>query len=140
VSAGRIRIRSNVADAPNRWDLVPGEILDRVDKFRVHSPTRRQHDERMYYAPCSKCERTIASIMLTGCPQTPPCREAPSAHVVDGALDAWCERVDAARELEARENSQIASLGSIILDAAAGVRPLHLTRAAVMAVREGELT
>ena len=103
---GSIRIRSNVVTSQGRWDLVPGDLLGRLRWHGAHQLTSRQHDERMYYKRCAVCRRDIATINLTGCLV---CREAPSPTAVDGALDAWCVRVDAARS--ANQNSITASHG-----------------------------
>ncbi|OQW91638.1 MAG: hypothetical protein BWK79_16415, partial [Beggiatoa sp. IS2] len=65
---GSIKLRSNVvkSNQDSAWDLVPGDL---VEKYRIHLPpqwtaTKRQHDEKMYYIPCSLCNRTWHQIQL----------------------------------------------------------------------------
>jgi len=65
---GSIKLRSNVVRGDQSWDLVPGNL---VEKYRIHLPpqwksTDRQHDEKMYYIPCSLCNRTWHQIQLEG--------------------------------------------------------------------------
>jgi hypothetical protein len=62
-----VRIRSNVVCDPKRWDLVAGELLSKLPWQGSSRPSRRQHDEQMYYVPCAICHRTIARINLEGC-------------------------------------------------------------------------
>lgn len=74
VADGRIRLRSNVVDRDDAWDLVPGEVLAdrRPDLMRKpNRPTQLQVSERMYYVPCGVCGRTINLIMREGCRQCP---------------------------------------------------------------------
>lgn len=101
---GAITVRSNVVMDSDRWDLVPGELLHAIGRGRQKTPL--QHDEHMYYAPCSVCERTIAEINLTGCTR---CGHAPTPSEILGAQDAHREQVAAARHREARENAAIAA-------------------------------
>lgn len=75
--SGEVRIRSNVVFDGEAWELVPGEIVERYRRDHFAHPNARrgrQHDEKMYYAPCSRCHRTIDIINLEGC----DCPEAPS--------------------------------------------------------------
>ena len=101
---GAVIIRSNIVLDPKRWDLVPGELLKEVPWRGMSQATRLQHDEQMYYEPCSLCHRTIASINLSGCTR---CREAPSPAEVEKALDKWCERLDSALDRERQENAAL---------------------------------
>lgn len=101
---GAITVRSNVVMDSDRWDLVPGELLHAIGRGRDRTPL--QHDEHMYYEPCSVCERTIAEINLTGCTR---CRHAPTPSEILGAQDAHREQVAAARRREASENAAIAA-------------------------------
>lgn len=101
---GTVTVRSNVVMDGDRWNLVPGELLHAIGRGRDRTPL--QHDEHMYYAPCSVCERTIAEINLTGCTR---CRHAPAPSEILGAQDAHRERVAAARRREASENAAIAA-------------------------------
>lgn len=97
---GQITVRSNVVLEPGRWDLVPGELLHALR--RMDKATRLQHDEHMYYEPCSVCRRTIAEINLRGCDR---CTHAPSPEAVEKARDAYRDQVDEARGREADENA-----------------------------------
>lgn len=99
---GRVTIRSNIVLEPGRWDLVPGELLHALR--RMDNATRLQHDEHMYYEPCSVCRRTIAAINLNGCDQ---CIHAPSPKAVEQARGAYQQQVDAARRREAEENAAL---------------------------------
>lgn len=113
VNEGRIRLRSNVVDRGDAWNLVPGEVLAawRPDLMRrPKKPTQLQIDERMYYVPCSYCNRTINLIMREGC-QDPGCverRAAPTPRQVEQAQEQHrrgLEAVQAARlqsDLDAR--------------------------------------
>ncbi|QBQ53823.1 Hsp70 family protein [Nitrosococcus wardiae] len=65
---GAIKFRSNIVRGDQSWDLVPGDL---VKKYRnrlppLWEPTRRQHDEKMYYVPCTYCKRTWYQIRLEG--------------------------------------------------------------------------
>jgi molecular chaperone DnaK len=59
-STGAVRARSNVTNAPHNSHLIPGEMLG-------NPRTPRQHDEKMYYEPCSKCGRSAYHIKRFGC-------------------------------------------------------------------------
>lgn len=50
-------------------------------------PTRRQHDEKMYYVPCSHCSRTLNQIKL------------------EGSERCWC-KIGSITEKEGRERSE----------------------------------
>ena len=115
---GQITVRSNVVLEPGRWDLVPGELLHALR--RMDKATRLQHDEHMYYEPCSVCRRTIAEINLSGCDR---CAHAPSPNAVEKARDAYRQQVDKARRREADENTAL-------LEDADGARPSHPTNPA----------
>jgi hypothetical protein len=67
---GAVRLRSNVTFEQD-WELVPGEIVARYrPNYFTGKPRRgRQHAEKMYYAPCSRCGRSIREINLEGCEQ-----------------------------------------------------------------------
>ena len=74
--------RSNVAQRVNivlatarqeddsLWQLVPGDILVnwRPDYFdnRSELASKRQHEEREFYVPCSRCGRKISQILAEG--------------------------------------------------------------------------
>ncbi len=68
-SSGGIAIRSNVSDVEN-WTLVPGDIVEMwKPNFLTkhsHDATELQHAEKMYYATCSFCRRTIYAIREQG--------------------------------------------------------------------------
>ena len=100
--AGSVRIRSNVVTEKNRVDLVPGDLIHLMPAMREE--TRLQHDEHMYYVPCSLCRRTIAEILLTGCDR---CPFAPSPGSVLASREEYRRRVDRARELEVEENAAL---------------------------------
>jgi hypothetical protein len=77
MNEGAIRLRSNIVLDPESWDLVPGDALQRYAPYRLkapYRPTRRQHDEHMYYVPCH-CGRRIHQIRLEGCNE---CADGPS--------------------------------------------------------------
>jgi hypothetical protein len=97
---GEITVRSNVVLESGRWDLVPGELFHALR--RMDKATRLQHDEHMYYEPCSVCRRTIVEINLKGCTQ---CPHAPSPAAVERAQDAYRQQVDEARRREREENA-----------------------------------
>lgn len=102
MSTGQVRVRSNVAGS-KRWDLVPGELLRGLPRVPFSRLTRRQHDEQMYYVPCSICHRTIASINLEGC--TLPGCKAPAPAAAEHASAEWQAQVDAALRREASESA-----------------------------------
>lgn len=106
LTPGAITVRSNVVMEPDRWDLVPGELL--YDLRRMRNPTKLQSAEHMYYQPCSVCDRTIADINLTGCNR---CSHAPPPASVLGAQDAHRARVELARQHEREENAHIRDRG-----------------------------
>lgn len=110
---GLITVRSNVVLEPGRWDLVPGELLHALR--RMDNATRLQHDEHMYYEPCSVCRRTIAEINLSGCDR---CTHAPSPKGVEKARDVYRQQVDEARRREVAENAALR-------EEADGARPSH---------------
>ena len=60
VAAGAIKVRSNVAQSPYAQELIPGELMS-------EPITLRQHDEKMYYVPCSMCGRNEYDIERFGC-------------------------------------------------------------------------
>lgn len=67
MSEGRVQLRSNIVIDPERWDPVPGDGLQHYASYRLrlpYRPTSRQHDEHMYYVPCSRCGRRINQIQL----------------------------------------------------------------------------
>lgn len=107
---GAITVRSNVVIDGSRWDLVPGELLHALRRSR--DATRLQHQEHMYYEPCSICGRRIAEINLTGCTR---CTHAPTPQRVLGAQQVHRERVAEARRQEAAENAKHA--GAIVVRA-----------------------
>jgi hypothetical protein len=107
LTLGAITVRSNVVMEQGRWDLVPGELL--YELRRMRDPSRLQHDEHMYYQPCSVCHRTIAEINLTGCDR---CSHAPSTASVLGSQEAHRARVEMARQREQEENARIANRSS----------------------------
>lgn len=101
-SPGDVTVRSNVVMEPHRWDLVPGELLHTLR--RRTKATRLQHDEHMYYVPCSICHRTIVEINLNGCTQ---CPHAPSPSAVARNQASYHRRVDEARSRELEENAAL---------------------------------
>ena len=60
LAAGSVRVRSNVSQSPHSQELIPGELMS--DPI-----TRRQHDEKMYYVPCTLCGRNEHDIERFGC-------------------------------------------------------------------------
>jgi molecular chaperone DnaK len=79
---GAVRIRSNVllqsdeADGHHRWDLVPGDIIDKYSpRYSPFVLNERQIGEKMYYVPCALCHQGIYEIMLHGCNE-PKCPES----------------------------------------------------------------
>jgi hypothetical protein len=104
---GAVIIRSNVVLPHARRDLIlseliPGELLHRMPYMT--RPTPRQHDEQMYYVPCSICRRTIMEINLTGCSQ---CMRAPRPAAVENAQREHRLRVEKAKRREQEENDAI---------------------------------
>ena len=97
---GRIRLRSNVVDRGDAWNLVPGEVLAawRPNLMRrPNRPTQLQTDEHMYYVPCGVCGRTINVIMREGCTQ---CSHGPTPRQLENAQEQHrrgLEAVQAAR-------------------------------------------
>lgn len=104
MSEGQVRIRSNVVLDAKRWDLVPGELLKRLPWSASGRQTRRQHDEHMYYEPCSICQLTIVSINLSGCTR---CCHAPRPEQVELVRNEWNKRVEAAKAREKEENAAL---------------------------------
>ena len=83
--AGEVRIRSNVVlqshetDGHHRWDLVPGDIVEKYSsRYLPIALNRKQLAEKMYYVPCSQCHRGIYEIMLRGCDEPRCSRESPA--------------------------------------------------------------
>jgi hypothetical protein len=101
---GSIKLRSNVVRGNQAWDLVPGDL---VEKYRIHLPpqwtaTKRQHDEEMYYIPCSGCDRTWHQIQLEGS-ENCPCR-AGNVKEID-AQKRKRKLLERKKELEIREST-----------------------------------
>jgi len=65
---GSIKLRSNIVRGNQSWDLVPGDLIEKYKNKLppLWEPTRRQYDEKMYYVPCSLCNRTWHKIQLEG--------------------------------------------------------------------------
>ena len=101
-STGAVTVRSNIVLEPDRWDLVPGELL--YELGRMNNATRHQHLEHMYYQPCSVCGRTIAEINLQGCDR---CTYAPSPSAVANAQELHQRRVQEAVTRGQAENAQL---------------------------------
>lgn len=92
LSGSNVTQRTNVAISQDKnklggdlWHLVSGDIVAkwRPSHFDTRSnlPTQRQRDERNFYVPCARCERSISQINAEGpvdacrgqrCWQTPP--------------------------------------------------------------------
>jgi len=104
LSPGAITVRSNVVLEPDRWDLVPGELLPA--SRRSVKPTRLQHRERMYYEPCAICRRPIVEINLRGCTQ---CPYAPSRAEVADAHARHQQTIADATTRETAENAELSS-------------------------------
>lgn len=67
---GAVKLRSNVVRGQHAWELVPGDIVGRYRPSYLDSVMqKRQHDEKMYYVPCTNCRRTIHQIRMQGCEQ-----------------------------------------------------------------------
>jgi hypothetical protein len=104
---GAVIIRSNIVLAHGRTDaifaeFIPGELLHRMPY--MPRPTPRQHDEQMYYVPCSICRRTVMEINLTGCSQ---CARAPRPSAVANAQREHRLRLEEARAREREENDAV---------------------------------
>lgn len=82
---GSVRARSNVANSAHAYHLIPGEIASDAQRM-----TRRQHDEMMYYKPCSICERTAYHIERFGCER---CAERGQAISPFEAEKRWAQRM-----------------------------------------------
>jgi hypothetical protein len=88
--AGAVRIRSNVVlhsherGGYHRWDLVPGEIVEKYSpRYLPIVLSARQLGEKMYYVSCALCHQGIYEIMLRGCTD-PRC---PESHRSRGMTD-----------------------------------------------------
>jgi hypothetical protein len=114
---GGVRIRSNVVFERDRWDLVPGEVLR---QWRRHDrPTRLQHEEYMYYEPCSVCRRPIVEINLKGCTQ---CPHAPSPERTAAGYARHQQTIADAVAREAAENAEILAAAHTGNGASPGIR------------------
>jgi hypothetical protein len=78
---GHVRLRSNVLSEDVRdtlgWRIVPGELVATYRKELLRPPNKPpqlQHDERMYYVPCTTCGRNASEIALEGCDE---CSQGP---------------------------------------------------------------
>ena len=65
-SKGQVCVRSNVCLKKDAWELVPGDLCATLSPSPPRL-TQRQKDEKMYYAPCCICNRTIYEINENGC-------------------------------------------------------------------------
>lgn len=91
-AAGAVRSRSNVTNNCYGNDMIPGEIADKII-------TRRQHDEMMYYKPCSHCDRNAYQIERFGCDR---CAQHGQALSAFAAEKQWAERL---RQYQAARNT-----------------------------------
>src|SRR6476659_2167380 len=64
---GQVRVRSNLSTSPKAWPLVPGDTLKHYGLNDDSQLSPRQHEERMYYEPCSVCHRLYYLIQEEGC-------------------------------------------------------------------------
>jgi hypothetical protein len=65
---GAVRVRSNITTEESAWYLVPGEyVLEANPHLGSHRLTLLQKQEKMYYAACCECGRTVNEIMRDGC-------------------------------------------------------------------------
>ena len=64
---GEVRIRSNICLKQSDWFLVPGDVMMLYGLQHMVVQGSRQHEEMMYYEPCSICRRTIFEINKNGC-------------------------------------------------------------------------
>lgn len=72
-TTGSVRVRSNLATSAHAWNQVPGEIVLKANPHLLEQQlTRQQHDEKMYYARCYDCGRTIYEIERDGCDKCSP--------------------------------------------------------------------
>jgi len=83
-AVGAVRARSNVTNAPHNRHHIPGEMLE-------NPPTPRQHEEKMYYVPCTKCGRSAYHIERFGCDLCAKKGQAPSAFDAEAR---WKQRMD----------------------------------------------
>lgn len=72
-SIGQVRVRSNVTTNPKARHLIPGDVLRKHGMHYEGRVTRDQHDEMMYYQPCSICKRGVFDIYEFGCDK-PDCQ------------------------------------------------------------------
>ncbi len=108
---GAIKLRSNIVLSPNAIDLIPGDFDNQIwHEIQNANPlwqlTPRQHDEKMYYIPCSICRRTIHEINLHGCEQ---CRPG-SSMATQEARRQHEKKIQEIRQLEDKMNGNNASL------------------------------
>ena len=89
---GSVRVRSNVTNSAHADHLIPGEIA-------AVRTTRRQHDELMYYKPCSICNRSAYHIERFGCDR---CADRGQALSPFEAEKRWSERM---RQYQAARNT-----------------------------------
>lgn len=80
---GSVRVRSNVTNFAYADHLIPGEIA-------AVRKTRRQHDEMMYYMPCSICHRSAYHIERFGCDR---CAEHGQALSPIAAEERWTKQI-----------------------------------------------
>jgi molecular chaperone DnaK len=81
--SGSVRVRSNVTKSAHAKHLIPGEIA-------AVRTTQRQHDELMYYKPCSICDRNAYQIERFGCDR---CAEHGQALSPLAAEERWARQI-----------------------------------------------
>jgi hypothetical protein len=102
-SVGRVRVRSNVVQDDDAWELVPGDALyvHRPDLLKdPHRPTALQRAEHLYYEPCAVCRRPSHRIALEGCTE---CPYGPSATALANARASHERAVQTVARIRAGE-------------------------------------
>lgn len=81
---GSVRARSNVTNAAHNRQHIPGELMQ-------EPLNEQQHREKMYYVPCSKCQRSAYHIERFGCDL---CAQKGQALSVFAAESRWKRRIE----------------------------------------------
>lgn len=65
-----LTLRPNITDKENAWNLVPGDIVEKWQRYHLvvgsRDATDLQREEKMYYVPCVRCGRHVGRIKSEG--------------------------------------------------------------------------